>query len=130
MAGARKGSSWGWRSAAPTPEIGPRVGAPGRVSTVSRPRRLAQVTPIALVVAAVVAFPVVALSPAGLPRLERLREDRARAERELAALQEEIAVLRAEVRALNTEPAAVERVARDSLLLVRPNELVFVFDRP
>ncbi len=96
----------------------------------SRPRRLARVIPFALVVAAVVAFPVIALSPAGLPRLERLREDRVRAERELAALQAEIAVLRAEVRALNTEPAAVERVARDSLMLVRPNELVFVFDRP
>mgnify|MGYP001598520829 CR=1 FL=1 len=43
-------------------------------------------------------------------------------------LAEENGRLRRRIQQLREEPAAVERVARDELGLVRPNDLVFLFE--
>lgn len=84
--------------------------------------------PLAVLVAAIISVPVMLMSPTGLTRLENLRRERAEAEREVTRLSREIRRLRAEVRRVKKEPAAVERVARDELGLVRQTEIVFQFD--
>jgi cell division protein FtsB len=47
--------------------------------------------------------------------------------KENAALRKEISELRVEVKELRENPAAVERIARDQLGLVRKSEVVFQF---
>jgi cell division protein FtsB len=67
------------------------------------------------------------LSPHGLSRLERLKGERERSDEEISRIAQEIRELRAEVAEIRTSPAAVERVARDELGLVRQTEVVFQF---
>ena len=67
------------------------------------------------------------LSPSGLHRLSSLEEEKRRADEEISRLAQQISQLRAEVRRIKREPAAVERVARDELGLVRQTEVVFQF---
>jgi cell division protein FtsB len=62
-----------------------------------------------------------------LHRLTSLREERSRADTEISRLSQQIAELRAQVQRIKEEPAAVERVARDELGLVRQTEVVFQF---
>jgi cell division protein FtsB len=83
--------------------------------------------PIGILALAVVAVPVMVLSPTGLGRLRNLQHERVRAETEVSRLTEEIRQLRAEVTRIKSDPAAVERVARDELGLVRQTEVVFQF---
>ncbi len=88
---------------------------------------LERVLPVTVLVLAVVAVPVMALSSTGLARLRSLREERQRADATVAGLSREISRLRAEVARIKSDPAAIERVARDELGLVRQTELVFQF---
>ncbi len=88
---------------------------------------LERVLPVTVLVLAVVAVPVMAFSPTGLARLRSLREERQRADATVAELSREIARLRVEVAQIKSDPAAIERVARDELGLVRQTELVFQF---
>jgi cell division protein FtsB len=78
---------------------------------------------------ALVAVPVLVLEPEGLPRLRGLQKelDGVRAENE--ALAREVTRLRVEVQALRDDPAAIERIARDQLGMVRKSEVVFQFGR-
>ncbi len=92
--------------------------------------RLLRLLPLGLLTAAIVAVPVLAVSPSGLPWLQRLRADRDVAEAEVRGLTKEIQRLRLEAAALKTDLSAVEAVARDRHGLVRPNEVVFVFRAP
>jgi cell division protein FtsB len=87
-----------------------------------------RVLPIAILALAAVSVPVLMLSPAGLGRLEGLRQERARADEEISRLSQEIVLLRQQVQRIKNEPASVERVARDELGLVRKTEIVFQFD--
>ena len=89
---------------------------------------LERVLPISMLVLACIAVPVMVFSPSGLHRLNQLREERIRADQEVARLDREIRRLRAEVRRSKTDLAAVEQVARDELGLVRQTEVVFQFD--
>lgn len=89
---------------------------------------LERVLPLAILALAVVAVPVMILSPAGLSRLEQLEAERVRADEEISRLSQEIRELRAEVEAVRSDPEAVERAARDELGLVRRTEVVFHFD--
>jgi cell division protein FtsB len=84
--------------------------------------------PLGILAVAVVAVPVLIFSPSGLDRLANLRRERAQAEAQIARLNQEIRQLRAEVERMKQDPAAVERVARDELGLVRQTELVFQFN--
>jgi cell division protein FtsB len=80
-----------------------------------------------LLVFALVALPLRILSEEGLPRYRKLSTQLARTERESRELDRRIAKLRSEVSALTHEPAAVERIARDELGLLREGELLFQF---
>lgn len=84
--------------------------------------------PLGLLLLAVVSVPVLVLAPSGVPRLERLGREQAQVEDEIAKLRQEIRRLRAEARSIKRDPAAVERVARDELGLVRRTEMVFQFE--
>jgi cell division protein FtsB len=95
----------------------------------SRSRLLAErVLPLAILVVAIVAVPVLIFSPTGLSRLRNLERERERAEVEVARLSQEIRELRAQVGYIKSDPAAVERAARDELGLVRRTEVVFQFE--
>ena len=90
---------------------------------------LERVLPVAILALAVVAVPALIFSPSGLPRLSNLRGERERVDEEVRRLTREIRQLRAEVERIKGDPAAVERVARDELGLVRQTELVFHFSK-
>jgi cell division protein FtsB len=67
------------------------------------------------------------LSPTGYGRLESLANERKNLADEISVLSQQIRQLREEVRRMKGDPAAVERVARDELGLVRQTEVVFQF---
>jgi cell division protein FtsB len=85
--------------------------------------------PIAMLSLALIAVPVLVLEPQGLPRLEALEHELSGVENENAELRRSVERLRIEVRALREDPAAVERIARDELGMVRRNEVVFQFGK-
>ena len=93
----------------------------------SRGILLERALPLAILAVALVAVPVMMFSPSGLSRLSSLREERARTDEEISRLTQQIAGLRADVKRIKDDPAAVERVARDELGLVRQTEVVFQF---
>jgi cell division protein FtsB len=74
-----------------------------------------------------IAVPLLVLEPGGLPRLQGLDRELAGVVSENDELRREIARLRVEVRDLRDDPAAVERIARGELGMVRKNEVVFQF---
>jgi len=86
-----------------------------------------RVLPIGILVLATVAVPCMMFSPSGLHRLRSLEAEKQQADEEISRLGQEIRELRAEVRQIKQDPAAVERVARDELGLVRQTEVVFQF---
>ena len=88
-----------------------------------------RVLPLGILCLALVVVPFMIFSPRGLARLERLKQERGLADEEISKLSQEIRELRAEVRELDHNPAAVERVARDELGLVRQTEVVFQFEK-
>lgn len=88
-----------------------------------------RVLPLAVLILAVVAVPVMVLSPTGLKRLQNLRAEREKSDTEISRLSQELRQLRAEVQRIKADPGAVERVARDELGLVRRTEVVFQFGK-
>ncbi|MCA9689073.1 MAG: septum formation initiator family protein [Myxococcales bacterium] len=62
--------------------------------------------------------------------LARVQREQAALERENAALREDIARLHAEVAALRKDPRELERIARQDLNLIKPDEVVFELQRP
>jgi cell division protein FtsB len=78
---------------------------------------------------ALVAVPVLVLEPAGLPRLRALQKELDGVNAEKDELRRDVTRLRVEVRELRDDPAAVERIARDQLGMVRKSEVVFQFSR-
>lgn len=93
-----------------------------------RATRLAErVLPVAVLVLAVVGVPVMIFAPTGLPRLRGLERELGDVDEENAELRRDIEALRGRVARLRDDPAAVERIARDELGLVRQTEVVFQF---
>ncbi len=88
-----------------------------------------QTLPIAMLALALVAVPVLVLQPQGLPRLRTLQKDLDQVNAENDELRRDVQRLRVEVRQLRDDPAAVERIARDELGMVRRSEVVFQFGR-
>jgi cell division protein FtsB len=78
---------------------------------------------------AAIAVPVLVFEPAGLPRLRSLERELDGVRAENAELRREIDRLRVELRELRDDPAAIERIARRELGMVRKNEVVFQFGR-
>ncbi len=87
------------------------------------PRAALWALPIALLVLATVAVPLLVLSEAGLPRYRALREELRNLQQENASLRDEVSVLRERVRRLRTDPHEIERIARDELGLLGPDEI-------
>ena len=78
---------------------------------------------------ALIAVPILVLEPEGLPRLRALQTELSGVSAQNDDLRREIARLRVEVRTLRDDPAAVERIARGELGMVRKSEVVFQFGR-
>jgi cell division protein FtsB len=78
---------------------------------------------------ALVAVPLLVLQPAGLPRLRALQKELDGVNAENEELRRDVGRLRVEVRELRDDPAAIERIARDQLGMVRKSEVVFQFGR-
>lgn len=85
--------------------------------------------PLAVLTVSLIAVPVLLLEPQGLPRMRALEKELKDVEAENAELRRDVARLRTEVKDLREDPAAVERIAREQLGLVRKSEVVFQFDR-
>ena len=106
------------------------AGGGGIVGSVSRPEDLIQRTlPIAMLALALVAVPVLVLEPEGLPRLRALQKELDQVDTENDELRRDVGRLRVEVKQLRDDPAAIERIARDELGMVRKSEVVFQFGR-
>ena len=91
---------------------------------------LERVLPMAVLALAIVGVPVLALQPEGLPRMRALEHELAGVKSENVSLRSQVTQLRSDVKHLRDDPAAVERIARDQLGLVRKSEIVFQFPRP
>ena len=83
--------------------------------------------PFAILVTAIVAVPLRIFESEGLPRFRALRDELADVQREGDRVRREVELLHRDVEALRTDPAAVERIARDELGMIRPGEIVFQF---
>jgi cell division protein FtsB len=95
---------------------------------VSSPADLVRRTlPIAMLALSLIAVPLLILEPNGLPRLRGLEHELGQVETDNADLRRGIDHLRVEVQQLREDPAAVERIARGELGMVRKNEIVFQF---
>lgn len=92
-----------------------------------RPPAWVWLFPMALLVLAIVSVPIMVLEPQGLPRYRSLEAELREIQRDNEGLAHEVRRLDAEVRQLREEPAAMERIARDELGMVREGELVFQF---
>ncbi len=86
--------------------------------------------PIGILTVALISVPVMILRPEGLSRMRGLEQELASVKDENAQLKRDITELRVEVQRLRDDPAAVERIARDQLGLVRKSEVVFHFGKP
>jgi cell division protein FtsB len=91
---------------------------------------LERVLPIALLALAIFGVPLLILAPEGLPRMRALERELSDVNAENDALRHSVGDLRGDVKRLRDDPAAVERIARDQLGLVRKSEIVFQFPRP
>jgi cell division protein FtsB len=79
---------------------------------------------------ALVTVPVLVLAPEGLPRLRALESELDQVHADNQELRRDVTRLRIEVRRLRDDPAAIERIARDELGMVRKSEVVFQFGKP
>jgi cell division protein FtsB len=85
--------------------------------------------PLAVLTVSLIAVPVLVLEPQGMPRMRALDKELKEVEAENAELRRDVARLRTEVKDLRENPAAVERIAREQLGLVRKSEVVFQFEK-
>lgn len=85
--------------------------------------------PLAVLTVSLVAVPVLVFEPQGMPRMRALEKELVGVQNENAELRRDVGKLRAEVKDLRENPAAVERIAREQLGLVRKSEVVFQFEK-
>lgn len=88
---------------------------------------LAWVLPFGLLVISIVSVPLAILDEEGLPRYRALKSELAEVERINERLRREIEQREREVDALRNDPAAIERIARDELGMIRHDEILFQF---
>jgi cell division protein FtsB len=85
--------------------------------------------PIAILTLALVGVPTLVFEPQGLPRMRALQDELAQVNAENVELRRDVGKLRVEVAELRDDPAAVERIARDELGLVKKRDIVFQFGK-
>ncbi|MDH3729467.1 MAG: septum formation initiator family protein [Myxococcales bacterium] len=83
--------------------------------------------PFLLMVMAIMTVPTLVLDEQGLPRYRLLRAELEDLRASNEELVQEIARLKTEVDSLRSDANYVERIARDELGMVRPEEFVFQF---
>ena len=89
--------------------------------------------PIALLLAAVIVVPLKIFSSQGLERVERLEQELRVLKESNQELARENQALLSEIRAFHSNPGYIEKVARDELGMVGPNEIIYQFpddDKP
>jgi cell division protein FtsB len=85
--------------------------------------------PIAILTLALVGVPTLIFEPQGLPRMRALQQELSQVNAENIELRRDVGKLRVEVQRLRDDPAAIERIARDQLGLVRKRDIVFQFGK-
>ena len=85
--------------------------------------------PLAVLTVSLVTVPILVLEPQGLPRMRALEKELAGVQAENTELRRDVTRLREGVKDLRENPAAVERIAREQLGLVRKSEVVFQFEK-
>jgi cell division protein FtsB len=83
--------------------------------------------PLGLILGSITAVPVMILGQEGLPRYRQMRYELDDARAANRKLRSEIETLREEIGALRDDPSAVERIARDELGMIEPDEVLFQF---
>ncbi len=83
--------------------------------------------PFLLMVMAIMTVPTLVLDEQGLPRYRLLRAELENLRGSNEELVQEIARLKTEIDSLRSDTNYVERIARDELGMVRPEEFVFQF---
>ena len=83
--------------------------------------------PFGLLVISMVSVPLSILDDEGLPRYRALKDELAEVERVNERLRREVQELHHEVNDLRQDPAAIERIARDELGMIRADEILFQF---
>lgn len=86
-------------------------------------------TPYILILIALVVFGFTLLGEGGIAErriLETNLKNQSILNTELA---EQVNTLKTEIHALKTDDRALEKVAREELLMARPNELIFLFEK-
>jgi cell division protein FtsB len=123
-------------SRAPSTSVPPSRPAPGGASAPGEPPApfnlrsfVERALPIGMLALALVGVPVLIFQPEGLPRMRGLEKELAEVSAENVELRRDVAKLRVSVKDLRDDPAAVERIARDQLGLVRKSEVVFQFGK-
>ena len=91
-------------------------------------RSAAWTLPLCLILFAIVFVPLQILEPEGLPRYRALRAELIETRRSNARKRRELVELQAKVVRLRSDAAAIERVARDELGMLRSGEIVFQFE--
>ena len=88
---------------------------------------MAWLLPFLLLALAIVAVPLRVFDEQGLSRYQELKRELSEIEALNERLQREVGDLDRDVRLLRTDPAAIERIARDELGMIREGEIVFQF---
>ena len=83
--------------------------------------------PIALLLTAAIGVPVKVLDSQGIERVKRLRKELETLEEDNAKMRRENEALKREIRSFHSDPSYIERVARDELGMVGPDEVIYQF---
>jgi cell division protein FtsB len=83
--------------------------------------------PVALLLAAAIFVPVKLFDARGFGRVEKLKGELERLEETNRAIARENESLRAQIRAFHSDPEHIEKVARDELGMVGPDEIIYQF---
>jgi cell division protein FtsB len=90
-------------------------------------RTVAWILPFGLLIVSIVSVPLGILDEQGLPRYRALKSELAEVERINDRLRREIEQRQRDVDGLRSDPAAIERIARDELGMIREGEILFQF---
>lgn len=83
--------------------------------------------PFALLTVTIIAVPLLIFDDKSLPRLQQLKAELTRAEKSSEQLRRDVEAARRRVKKLREDPAAIEKIARDELGMLRKDELIFQF---
>ena len=105
-----------------------KKGPASRVRKVKRKKKSLEYWIVWLLFLAIFFIVLTIFGKNGLLRIGDLKKARLVLTEEVLALHEENDALRKEIKGLKEDPFFIEKVAREELNLVRPNEFVYYFD--